>query len=87
MTELLSIEPRRAKFIEQANAILERIPEASAEVSTFIATFRPILFPTSELYQSWNVHNVRQLTLTRLFTDTQVSHVLVNCTGVRYCYY
>lgn len=33
MTELLSVEPRRAKFIEQANAILERIPEASAEVT------------------------------------------------------
>ncbi|XP_075984724.1 klarsicht isoform X2 [Anticarsia gemmatalis] len=33
MTELLSGEPRRAKFTEQANAILERIPEASAEVT------------------------------------------------------
>lgn len=33
MSELLSVEPRRAKFIEQANAILERIPEASAEVT------------------------------------------------------
>nr|XP_049693797.1 klarsicht protein isoform X4 [Helicoverpa armigera] len=33
MTELVSVEPRRAKFIEQATAILERIPEASAEVT------------------------------------------------------
>ncbi|XP_026735577.1 uncharacterized protein LOC113499339 isoform X1 [Trichoplusia ni] len=33
MTELVSVEPRRAKFIEQASAILERIPEASAEVT------------------------------------------------------
>lgn len=33
MSELVSVEPRRAKFIEQATAILERIPEASAEVN------------------------------------------------------
>ncbi|XP_026331447.1 uncharacterized protein LOC113238815 isoform X2 [Hyposmocoma kahamanoa] len=33
MSELVSVEPRRAKFIEQATAILERIPEASAEVT------------------------------------------------------
>ncbi|XP_063624678.1 klarsicht protein [Cydia splendana] len=33
MAELASVEPRRAKFIEQASAILERIPEASAEVT------------------------------------------------------
>ncbi|XP_035453035.2 klarsicht protein isoform X3 [Spodoptera frugiperda] len=33
MTELVSVEPRRAKFIEQGTAILERIPEASAEVT------------------------------------------------------
>lgn len=35
MSELVSVEPRRAKFIEQATAILERIPEASAEVNSF----------------------------------------------------
>ncbi|CAG9793466.1 unnamed protein product [Diatraea saccharalis] len=33
MSELKSVEPRRVKFIEQASAILERIPEASAEVT------------------------------------------------------
>ncbi|CAH2095204.1 unnamed protein product [Euphydryas editha] len=33
MSELVSVEPRRAKFIEQASAILERIPEAAAEVT------------------------------------------------------
>ncbi|KAI8437718.1 hypothetical protein MSG28_011952, partial [Choristoneura fumiferana] len=33
MAELASVEPRRAKFIEQASAILERIPEANAEVT------------------------------------------------------
>ncbi|XP_028159358.1 uncharacterized protein LOC114352097 [Ostrinia furnacalis] len=33
MSELVSVEPRRAKFMEQATAILERIPEASAEVT------------------------------------------------------
>lgn len=32
MSELVSVEPRRAKFIEQGSAILERIPEAAAEV-------------------------------------------------------
>ncbi|XP_068619876.1 uncharacterized protein klar isoform X2 [Battus philenor] len=33
MSELISVEPRRTKFIEQASAILERIPEAGAEVT------------------------------------------------------
>ncbi|XP_049885984.1 klarsicht protein isoform X2 [Pectinophora gossypiella] len=33
MSELVAVEPRRAKFIEQASAILERIPEAGAEVT------------------------------------------------------
>ncbi|XP_038207126.1 uncharacterized protein LOC119828893 isoform X2 [Zerene cesonia] len=33
MSELVSVEPRRAKFVEQASAILDRIPEAGAEVS------------------------------------------------------
>nr|XP_032522321.1 uncharacterized protein LOC116773878 isoform X1 [Danaus plexippus plexippus] len=33
MCELVSVEPRRSKFIEQASAILERIPEAAAEVT------------------------------------------------------
>nr|XP_026497313.1 uncharacterized protein LOC113401567 isoform X2 [Vanessa tameamea] len=33
MSELVSVEPRRAKFIEQASAILERIPEAAADVT------------------------------------------------------
>ncbi|CAH2054697.1 unnamed protein product, partial [Iphiclides podalirius] len=33
MAELMSVEPRRAKFLEQAAAILDRIPEASGEVS------------------------------------------------------
>ncbi|CAH2985795.1 unnamed protein product [Chilo suppressalis] len=33
MSELISVEPRRLKFMEQASAILERIPEASAEVT------------------------------------------------------
>ncbi|XP_045779102.1 uncharacterized protein LOC123876796 isoform X1 [Maniola jurtina] len=33
MSELVSVEPRRAKFMEQATAILDRIPEAAAEVT------------------------------------------------------
>ncbi|XP_059051800.1 klarsicht protein [Achroia grisella] len=33
MAELGAVEPRRAKFMEQGAAILERIPEASAEVT------------------------------------------------------
>ncbi|XP_037302374.1 uncharacterized protein LOC115444450 isoform X2 [Manduca sexta] len=33
MSELVSVEPRRIKFVEQASAILERIPEASGEVT------------------------------------------------------
>ncbi|KAJ2954693.1 hypothetical protein O0L34_g2993 [Tuta absoluta] len=33
MSELVAVEPRRVKFIEQASAILERIPEAGAEVT------------------------------------------------------
>ncbi|XP_013186143.2 klarsicht protein isoform X1 [Amyelois transitella] len=33
MSELVSVEPRRVKFMEQADAILERLPEASAEVT------------------------------------------------------
>ncbi|KAL4717100.1 hypothetical protein ACJJTC_016987, partial [Scirpophaga incertulas] len=33
MSELTAAESRRAKFIEQGNAILERIPEAGAEVT------------------------------------------------------
>ncbi|XP_064292662.1 klarsicht protein isoform X2 [Plodia interpunctella] len=33
MSELVSVEPRRIKFMEQAGAILERLPEASAEVT------------------------------------------------------
>ncbi|XP_041982740.1 uncharacterized protein LOC121735849 isoform X2 [Aricia agestis] len=33
MSELVSVEPRRAKFIEQASAILDRIPEAAADVT------------------------------------------------------
>ncbi|XP_022113891.2 uncharacterized protein LOC110992394 [Pieris rapae] len=32
MSELVSAEPRRVKFIEQSSAILDRIPEAGAEV-------------------------------------------------------
>ncbi|KOB66383.1 Uncharacterized protein OBRU01_19836, partial [Operophtera brumata] len=34
MAELCSVERRREKFIEQGNAILDRIPEASADVNT-----------------------------------------------------
>ncbi|GBP16183.1 hypothetical protein EVAR_9897_1 [Eumeta japonica] len=33
MSELVSVESRRRKFVEQAAAILERIPEASSEVT------------------------------------------------------
>lgn len=32
MAELVSVEHRRVKFVEQASAILDRIPEAAAEV-------------------------------------------------------
>lgn len=39
MSELVSVEPRRAKFIEQATAILERIPEASAEVNPLLLRY------------------------------------------------
>ena len=40
MSELVSVEPRRAKFIEQGSAILDRIPEAAAEVILFIFMFK-----------------------------------------------
>ncbi|XP_013139433.1 PREDICTED: uncharacterized protein LOC106104041 [Papilio polytes] len=33
MAELVSVEHRRVKFVEQASAILDRIPEAAAEVT------------------------------------------------------
>ncbi|KPI98768.1 hypothetical protein RR46_10086 [Papilio xuthus] len=33
MAELVSVEHRRVKFVEQASAILDRIPEAGAEVT------------------------------------------------------
>ncbi|CAG4955173.1 unnamed protein product [Parnassius apollo] len=33
MSELITVEPRRTKFIEQASAILDRIPEAGGEVT------------------------------------------------------
>lgn len=39
MSELVSVEPRRNKFMEQANALLQRIPEASAEVGIFLFNF------------------------------------------------
>ncbi|XP_021207074.1 klarsicht protein isoform X1 [Bombyx mori] len=40
MAELVAVEPRRAKFVEQANAILERIPEANGEVTWRIEHLR-----------------------------------------------
>lgn len=43
MSELVAVEPRRAKFMEQAAAILDRLPEASAEVYTNAFYYLPNL--------------------------------------------